>query len=84
MDNVRKVRSQRIPWWIYIILAALLYIGLEYLAPTLHTQTPWINNLLRAAPKMAPIGTITFLLLGAKALYDTPEKKPDPPESRED
>ena len=84
MDHTPKAQARRIPWWIYTITAALLYIGLEYLAPALQTKTPWINTLLQAAPMIAPIGAISLLLLGAKALYDTPEKTLAPPECKED
>jgi hypothetical protein len=84
MKHIDKGHSLRIPWWIYIIIAAFLYMGLTYFAPTLHTENRWISALLGIAPKLAPIGTIAFLLLGAKALYNTPEKKGNPPDSTED
>ncbi len=83
MKEIKNAHSQKIPWWIYVIIATILYIGLTYLIPTLHTETPWINSLLSAAPLLAPIGTIAFLLLGAKALYAGPEKKCNPPVSKE-
>jgi hypothetical protein len=84
MKQTNKGYSQRIPWWVYVIIAAFLYMGLTYFAPTLHTENQWISAMLRIAPNLAPIGTIAFLLLGAKALYDTPEKKDKPPNSLED
>ena len=83
MKEIKKTHLQQIPWWIHIIIATILYIGLTYLIPTLHTETPWINSLLSAAPLLAPIGTIAFLLLGAKALYACPEEKSGPPDSKE-
>ena len=85
MKQTNKGHSQRrIPWWIYIITATLLYVGLTYFAPTLQTENQWIKILLSVAPNLAPIGAIAFLLLGAKALYDSPEKKVNPPDSTED
>jgi hypothetical protein len=83
MKEIKKTHLQQIPWWIHIIIATILYIGLTYLIPTLHTETPWINSLLSAAPHLAPIGTIAFLLLGAKALCAGPGKKCNPPVSKE-
>jgi hypothetical protein len=84
MKEIKNAHSQQIPWWIYIILATILYVGLTYLTPTLHSETPWISSLLLAAPNLAPIGTVAFLLLGAKALYAGPEKKSGPPDSKAD
>ena len=66
------------------MIATVLYVGLNYCAPALQTQTPWINALLHVADKLAPIGAIIFLLLGAHALYDNPENKLDPPETKDD
>lgn len=84
MKHKDKGHSPRIPWWIYVTIAALLYIGLTYFAPMLQAENRWIRTVLKIAPNLAPIGTITFLLLGAKALYDTTEKKVHPPDSTED
>jgi TRAP-type C4-dicarboxylate transport system permease small subunit len=84
MKKTTKTHPQRLPWWIYIIFAALLYIGFIYCAPAMQIQTPWISALLHVVAKLAPIGAIIFLLLGAQALYDNPEKKLDPPETKDD
>ena len=84
MKKIKNTHSQRIPWWIYISIATILYFGLTYFPPTLHTETPWISSLLLATPNLAPIGAIVFLLLGAKALYAGPDKKGDFPDSKND
>lgn len=84
MKKTTKIHSRRLPWWIYIIIAALLYVGLNYCAPALQTKTPWISSFLQVAAKLAPIGAIIFLLLGAQALYNNPEKKLDPHETKDD
>ena len=73
MKTSQKIRRRRIPWWFHIIIATALYLGLTYWLPTLSTDIPWLETLLHAAPNLAPIASIAFLLLGAKALYDPPE-----------
>ena len=83
MNKTPKGHSPQIPWWVHILFATLLYIGCTYFAPTLHTENQWLSTLLHIAPNLAPIGTIAFLLLGAKALYDTPKKEIDPQDSEE-
>jgi hypothetical protein len=85
MDYLKRGYFQRIPWWIHIAMATVLYIGFTYLAPTLHTESRWIGTLVAVAPNLAPIGTIAFLLMGAKALYDdSPAHKGKPPDREEE
>jgi hypothetical protein len=50
----------------------------------MQTENRWIRALLKIAPNLAPIGTIAFLLLGAKALYNTPKEKVHLPDGTED
>jgi len=61
---------QRFPWWLSIIIAATSYYLLKYLIPGLVPETSAMYKLSQAAPTIAPIITIVFLLLGAKQLYD--------------
>jgi len=61
---------QRFPWWLSIIIAAASYYSLKYLIPGLVPETSAMYKLSQAAPTIAPIITIGFLLLGAKQLYD--------------
>jgi hypothetical protein len=82
MKHTQKGHFQRIPWWIFILIATVLYVGLTYFAPTLQSEIPLISTFLHIAPSLAPIGTILFLLLGAKALYDSPEEKVNTPDSK--
>ncbi len=71
--------SQRIPWWVSILLAIGSYCTLKYLVPELQTSNPALQKLAHAAPTFAPLVTIPFLLLAAKQLYDTDieDKGPD-------
>jgi len=71
-----KQQPRRIPWWMHVLIATVLYIGLTYFVPTLHSDDPGIATFLDLLPNLAPIGAIGFLLLGAKALYDDVPEKP--------
>jgi hypothetical protein len=71
-------KRRQIPWWVHVLIATVLYIGLTYLVPTLHSDNKKIATLLGLLPNLAPIAAIGFLLLGAKALYsDVPKNQPD-------
>ena len=83
MIYLQKSHLLRIPWWMDIIIAAILYLALNYWVPTLHTEIPWLEAFQHVCQGMAPIASIAFLLLGAKALYDFPEKN-DPPQEKRD
>jgi hypothetical protein len=75
INSLQPAHPQWIPWWVYIIIAVVVYIGLTYVVPALPAENHQINTWLHLAPKLAPIITIAFLLLGAKALYREPGKK---------
>jgi hypothetical protein len=63
-------KPRHIPWWASALLAATVYCGLTYGAPTMHSANPLLQQLIEAAPFFAPILTIPLLLLSAKQLYD--------------
>jgi hypothetical protein len=75
MKSPRNFSFHRIPWWIHILIATILYLTFTYWLPGLDAEIPWLKALLHAAPDLAPIAAIIFLLLGAKALYDSPESE---------
>ena len=52
------------------MIAAASYYSLKYLIPGLIPETSAMYKFSQAAPTIAPIITIVFLLLGAKQLYD--------------
>ncbi len=72
--NSKKTTFQKIPWWLYLLLAIASYCTLTYFLPSLKTAESTIDKLLDIAPKAAPIISIAFLLLAANALY-----RDDPP-----
>ncbi len=61
----------RIPWWVSVSLAIISYYSLKYLAPQLQFTSKILQNLAAAAPGLAPIAAVVFLLLAAFRLYDT-------------
>jgi hypothetical protein len=61
----------RIPWWVSVLLAIMSYYSLKYLAPQLQFTSKTLQNLATAAPGLAPIAAVVFLLLAAFRLYDT-------------
>ena len=65
---------KKIPWWAYILLAILSYYSLTYIAPQLQLPNITLQNIARAAPGLAPLAAIVFLLLAAVKLYDSDEK----------
>lgn len=65
----------RIPWWMSILLAIISYYCLKYLAPQLQFTSKTLQNFAAAAPGLAPIAAIVFLLLAAFRLYDKDDEK---------
>ena len=59
-----------IPWWLSVFLAIASYYCLKYIAPTLQFTDQTLQNMAAAAPGLAPIAAIVFLLLAAFRLYD--------------
>ncbi len=78
MPEQVQAKRRQTPWWVHILIATVLYIGLTYLVPSLHSDNKKIATFLDLLPHLAPILAICFLLLGAKALYsDVPKTQPD-------
>ena len=65
----------RIPWWMSILLAIISYYCLKYLAPQLQFTSKTLQNFAVAAPGLAPIAAVVFLLLAAFRLYDKDEEE---------
>jgi len=72
----------RISWWVSVLLAIASYYCLKYLAPQLQFTNRTLQNLAVAAPGLAPMAAIVFLLLAAIRLYDTDDK--ESPEDTDD
>ncbi len=72
----------RISWWVSVLLAIASYCCLKYLAPQLQFTSQTLQNLAIAAPGLAPMVAIVFLLLAAIRLYDTDDK--ESPEDTDD
>ncbi|MBM9519298.1 hypothetical protein JWG39_05610 [Desulforhopalus vacuolatus] len=62
----------KFPWWLSILIGAAFYGLCTWLLPNMETQNAGLNRFFAAAPDLAPVLSIPFLLLGAKLLYDLP------------
>lgn len=58
-------------WWVSVLLAITVYMGLKYLVPGLFQEDSPLFKICQTAPNFAPLASIPFLLLAAKQLYDT-------------
>jgi len=65
---------RKIPWWANVLLAIIAYCSLKYVAPQLQFSSAALQNIAAAAPGLAPLAAIVFLLLAAFKLYDSDEK----------
>jgi len=52
-----------LPWWVNVILAAVVYLSLKYLIPFISFQNPLYKSLAKALPGLAPLfgGLILFV-----------------------
>jgi restriction system protein len=52
-----------LPWWVNVILAAVVYLSFKYLIPSILFQNPLLKGFARALPGLAPIfgGLILFV-----------------------
>jgi len=80
--NRKPTKTSRFPWpwWISVLIAALLYWFLRYQAPDLALKQPALANILSAMPAFAPVLTILLLLLAAAQLYENTEAEDEPDE----
>ncbi len=74
----------RMPWWASVLLAITSYYCLKYLIPQLQFTSQTLQNIAMAAPGLAPIAAIVFLLLAAFRLYDTDNNEPIESTDKED
>ena len=83
-QTAKVQQVKRIPWWVSVIGAIIIYSTLKYILPEFTPTNQTLGELFQLAPAAAPVLTIPFLLLAAKQLYDNdlpagevPEKKTD-------
>lgn len=70
-DSMKNSAPRPFPWWLSLLIAIGSYCTLKYILPTIQTTHPVLQHLTKAAPILAPIIAILFLLLAAKQLYDS-------------
>ncbi|HEY5604320.1 MAG TPA: hypothetical protein VIM41_14560 [Gammaproteobacteria bacterium] len=64
----RKTRVPKIvlklPWWVDLALAVLVYYGLKYWVPTLYFQNAQLNRFMHALPQFAELFALILLVNG--------------------
>jgi len=65
---------KKIPWWFHILLAIISYHCFKYLVPQIQFSSQSLQRLAQAAPGIAPLAAIIFLLLAAAGLYESGDK----------
>lgn len=65
----------RVPWWIYVLLAALVYSLMKYAAPLIQSESAVLMSFARGAPTFAPLVSMVFLLLAPIVLYEGTERQ---------
>ena len=60
----------RLPWWVYVLLASVAYIGLKYIAPSIQTENVLLSGIGRIGPTFAPYVALIFLLPAPFSLYE--------------
>lgn len=73
-------RRMAIPWWVYLLLAIVFYIGCKYIVPSFAADAAGKAQLSEAGDLAAPIIAIVFLLLAANGLF----KDVPPPSSQQE
>jgi hypothetical protein len=61
----------KMPWWIDMILAALVYFGLKYWVPTLHLQNMQLNRFVHALPQFAELFALILVVNGIFSAWHT-------------
>jgi restriction system protein len=49
------------PWWVSVVLAAVVYFGLRFILPLISASDPVTRSLVNAAAKVAPFFALFFL-----------------------
>jgi restriction system protein len=50
-----------LPWWVSVIVSALAYIGLNYIAPSIIVDNMFLQPMLKALPSLSPIIPLVLL-----------------------
>lgn len=68
-DNKPLPKKGGFPWWGHICLAIASYMGIKHGVPAFFSGAEGQAFFIGAAPQLAPIIAIVFLLLAGVALY---------------
>ena len=64
-----------LPWWASVIVAAVVYIALKFIAPSIEAESILMKSIGQIGPKFAPFAAIFFLLPAPFSLYREKHKK---------
>lgn len=64
-----------LPWWVLIVVAAITYIALTHILPSVETGNPIINAVFRAFAHAGPVFAIIFLLASPFAYCNARRKR---------
>jgi len=59
------------PWWIGLIMAAVIYVLMKYIFPSIETKNILITSLFKASPSLAPLFSGLVVLAAAKSAFDS-------------
>tara|TARA_A200000113_G_scaffold26341_1_gene22182 strand:+ start:803 stop:1561 length:759 start_codon:yes stop_codon:yes gene_type:complete len=62
------------PWWVSVVTAAVVYIVMGLIIPSIETNNQFLNIVLNAVAVPAPFFSIVFLLLAPLAFLNTRRK----------
>ena len=57
------------PWWLNLAFAAVSYLAIRFITPVLPASSPIIRMFLHAAPALAPIAALLFILAAILSAY---------------
>jgi len=64
-----------LPWWVSVLLAAIAYITLKYIIPSIPTESILLKSIGKIGPQFAPLAALFFLLPAPFSLYEEKRKK---------
>jgi len=59
-----------LPWWVNVILAAVVFLSFKYLVPTISFQNPFVKGIATALPSLAPIVAGLLCIVAAISAFN--------------
>jgi hypothetical protein len=68
-ESIPYILVHDVPWWVSVILAAVVFVLMRSVAPTLAQDDPLLGNIMKAMPVFAGFAAIFLLCLAGLNLY---------------